>query len=105
MQSIKFIVKKYDKKTGGTFAKAQIKGKFVPLATAEDEVYYNVKFVSKNVALPTEEGIYEVSYAENDLWIDNRPEMIEKHILRIKPYKCVFNKPLPKLEKDIRLVK
>ena len=105
MQSFKFIVRKFNKKAGGTFSKAEIKGQFLPLATAQDEVYYQVKFVSKTVEMPTENGIYEVSYQEGDLWIDNRPEYVNKHILRVRPYKCVFTKPLPTLEKDIREVK
>lgn len=103
MQSIKFVVRVFDKKAGGKFSKAEVKGKFLPLATAEDEVYYTVKFAGKTCELPTAEGIYEVSYNEGELWIDNRPEYVEKHILRVRPYKCVFNKPLPKIDKDIRV--
>lgn len=105
LKTFKFIVRKFEKKTGGTFTKAEVKGKFINLATTEDEVYYTVKFVSKSVELPNEEGIYEVSYTDGDLWVDQRPEYAEKHILRVKPFKCVFSKPLPRLEKDVRLVK
>lgn len=103
MQSIKIIVNEFATKKGTSFIKAEVKGKFLPLATAEDDVYYRVSFVSKTVEMPKEKGVYEVSYNEGDMWIDNRPDFAEKHILRIKPYKCVYVKPLlPPVEKDVR---
>lgn len=100
MKSIKIIVNEFTTKKGSTFIKAEIKGKFIPLATAEDDKYYRVSFVSKTVEMPKEKGIYEVSFVEGDLWIDNRPEYAEKHILRVKPYKCVYCKPLVEKTED-----
>ena len=47
-QSVKIIVRAYDKKTGGKFVKLSIGGKYLPLATAEDDVQYQVKFTSKS---------------------------------------------------------
>ena len=106
MQKIKIIVRKFEKKAGGTFTKLSIGGKFIPDVLAEDDTQYQVKFTSKSACKePTEEGIYEVAYLENEMWIDTRPEMAEKHILRITAQKVKFYKALPKLEKDIREVK
>ena len=97
---IKIIVRAYTTKEGKQFVKATAKGKFLPLALAEEDVNYNIKFVG--ASLPTSEGIYEVAYEEGNLWIDQRAEFVDKNIVRIKPLKCVFNKYLPKLDKDIR---
>ena len=66
----------------------------------DDEVNYDIKFVG--TSLPTSEGIYEVAYEEGNLWLDQRAEFIEKSIVRVKPTKVIFNKYLPKLDKEIR---
>lgn len=105
LKTLTFLVKKFEKKAGGSFVKAEVKGKFVNLATSEDDIYYRVQFVGNTCELPKEEGVYTVSYEEGNMWIDQRPEYADKHILRVKAFKCVFTKPLPRLEKDIRLVK
>lgn len=99
-KSVKIIVRAYSTKEGKTFVKASAKGKYLPIAIAEDEVNYNIKFVG--ASLPTSEGIYEVAYEEGDLWLDQRAEFLDKNIVRVRPTKCVFNKYLPKLDKDIR---
>ena len=105
-QSIKVIVRNYEKKTGGKFTKISIGGKFLPLATAEDDVNYQVKFTSKSLCKePTQEGVYEVAYEEGNLWIDRRDDNKDKFIVRINAVKVVFSKALPRLEKDIREVK
>lgn len=98
---IKMIVKQYTTKEGRSFVKATAKGKYLPLVLAEEDVNYTIKFV--NGTLPSHEGIYEVAFEEGRMWIDTRPEYIEKNIVRVEPYKCVFSKYLPKLDKDIRL--
>ena len=103
IQSIKFIVREFETQKGVSFSKADVKGKFLPLATAADEVYYTVRFVGKNVEMPTKAGVYEVAFNEGDMWIDTRPEYAEKHILRVKAIKCVYSKALPRLDKDIRV--
>lgn len=99
-KTIKIIVRKFETKEGKSFVKATAKGKFLPLAVVEDDVNYNIKFVGSQ--LPTQEGIYEVAYEEGNMWLDQRAEYVEKNIVRIKALKCVFNKYLPKLDKDIR---
>lgn len=99
-KSIKVIVREFSTKEGKKFVKATAKGKYLPLALVDDEVNYDIKFVG--ASLPTSEGIYEVAYEEGNLWLDQRAEFIEKNIVRIKPTKCIFNKYLPKLDKDIR---
>ena len=103
MNSIKFIVREFETKKGVPFTKADVKGKFIPLAVAEDEVYYLVKFTGKAVEMPSKAGVYEVAFQDGDMWIDSRPEYADKHILRIKAVKCVFVKHLPKLDKDVRV--
>ena len=105
-QSVKVIVRNYEKKAGGKFTKISIGGKYLPLATAEDDVNYQVKFTSKSLCKePTQEGIYEVAYEEGNLWIDTRPEAAGKNIVRVNACKVVFSKALPRLEKDVREVK
>lgn len=99
-KSIKVIVREFSTKEGKKFVKATAKGKYLPLALVDDETNYDVKFVG--ASLPSSEGIYEVAYEEGNLWLDQRAEFIEKNIVRVKPTKCIFNKYLPKLDKDIR---
>ena len=106
MRTIKIIAKSFEKKGGGSFTKLSVGGKFLPLALAEDDVRYIVKFTANSdVKEPVESGIYEVAYYEDKLWIDSRPECADKNIVRVQAHKVVFSKPLPRLEKDIHLVK
>ena len=106
MRTIKIIARNYERKDGGSFTKLSVGGKFLPLALAEDEVNYTVKFTANSdVKEPTQEGIYEVAFFDDKLWIDSRPENAGKNIVRVQAHKVVFSKPLPRLEKDIRLVK
>lgn len=100
-KTIKIVVRTFSTKEGKTFVKATAKGKYLPLAMVEDDVYYNIKFVG--ATLPTSEGIYEVAYEEGNLWLDQRAEYLDKNIVRVKALKCIFNKYLPKLDKDIRV--
>ena len=105
MQKVKVIVRKYEKKTGGTFVKISIGGRFINDVLADENAQYQVRFTSKSaVKEPTEEGIYEVAFNDNEAWIDTRA-FIENKIYRITAQKVKFFKPLPRLEKDIREVK
>lgn len=106
MQKVKIIVRTYEKKEGGKFTKLTIGGKFINDVLAEENETYQVKFTSKSaVKEPTQEGIYEVAFNDGEAWIDSRPEVAGKFIYRITAQKVKFNKPLPRLEKDIRDVK
>ena len=106
MQKVKIIVRSYEKKAGGTFTKLSIGGKFINDVLADEGAQYQVKFTSKSaVKEPTQDGIYEVAFNDGEAWIDNRPDQLEKHIFRITAQKVRFDKPLPRLEKDIREVK
>lgn len=97
LKSIKFILKNYKSKDGREFSKATCKGEYLPLALAETDVYYTIKFTSKSLSpMPSNEGVYEVSFDENGIWIDSRIEQSEKHIVRINAKKVVFSKPLEK---------
>ena len=103
MQKVKIIVRKYEKKAGGTFTKLSIGGKFINDVLADENATYQVKFTGRSaVKEPSEEGIYEVAFNDNEAWIDTRPEMEGKNIFRITAQKVKFSKPLPRLEKDIR---
>ena len=104
MQKLKIIVRSYNKKDGGTFTKAFIGGKFINDVLADEETTYLVKFTAKSVVKePTQEGIYEVAFNDGEAWIDTRPEAQDKHIFRITVQKVRYDKPLPKLDKDIRV--
>lgn len=106
MQKVKIIVRKYEKKAGGTFTKLSIGGKFINDILADESISYQVKFTANSqVKEPSEEGIYEVAFNDGEAWIDTRPEYEDKHVFRITAQKVKFSKPLPRLEKDIREVK
>ena len=102
LNSFKVIVRNYTRKDGGSFTKITCGGKFLPLATAEDDTTYTVAFTkASKVQAPTKEGIYEVAYAEKGLWLDSRDP--NKNVCRVNAEKVVYNKALPTLEKDIRV--
>lgn len=103
MKVIKIIARTYEKKAGGRFTKLTCKGKYLNLALADDETNYTIKFVNGSCEAPQSEGFYEVAYADNDLWLDTRPEFADKNIVRVKAHKCVFKSYLPKLDKDARI--
>ena len=103
MQKVKIIARSYKTKDGKSFTKLTIGGKYINDVLAEEEEQYHVKFTnSSQVKEPTQDGIYEVAFNDNEAWIDNRPEVAGAHIFRIVAQKIKFNKPLPRLEKDIR---
>lgn len=101
MQKCKIVVRNYNKKSGGTFTKLSISGKYINDVLADETKQYLVKFTSKSVAkAPTSEGIYEVAYNDGEAWIDSRPEMAEKCIYRITAQKVKFFSNLrPRKEK------
>lgn len=103
MQKVKVIVRNFQKKDGsGNFTKITIGGKYIDDILADESVNYQVKFTKKSqVQEPKDDGIYEVAYNNGEAWIDTRDE--DKHIFRITAQKVKFNKPLPKLDKDVRL--
>ena len=106
MKKVKVIVRNYEKKDGGKFTKLTIGGKYINDVLAEESQQYQVKFTSKSaVKEPNQEGIYEVAFNDGEAWIDSRPEVAGKFIYRIPAQRVKFNKPLPRLEKDIREVK
>ena len=103
MQKVKIIVKVFNKKAGGTFAKLSIGGRYINDVLADETAQYQVKFTSRSaVKEPTQEGIYEVAFNDGEAWIDTRPDQVANHIYRITAQKVRFDKPLPRFEKDIR---
>lgn len=106
MQKVKIIARSYETRDGKSFTKLLIGGKFINDVLADENAQYQVKFTSKSaVKEPTQDGIYEVAFNDREAWIDTRPGQYEKHIFRITAQKVRFDKPLPRLEKDIREVK
>ena len=104
MQKVKIIVRNYQTKDGRNFTKVSIGGKFIDDVLADESASYQVKFTQASaVKEPSEEVIYEVAFNDGEAWIDSRPEYEEKHIYRITAQKVKFSKPLPKLDKDIRV--
>jgi hypothetical protein len=105
MNSIKVIVRKFvTKKEGKEFYTLKAKGKYLPLATVSEDVNYDVRLVGDVKLSPkASEGIYEVAYENKGLWHDQRDA--EKHIVRCKATRIVFQKPLPVFDKDVRLDK
>lgn len=105
MNSIKVIVRKFvTKKEGKEFYTLKAKGKYLPLATLSEDVNYDVRLVGDvKLSLKAAEGIYEIAYEDKGLWHDRRDA--EKHIVRCKATRIVFQKPLPVFDKDVRLDK
>lgn len=106
MEKISIIVRNFQTKDGRTFTKLSIGGKFINDVLADESVQYQVKFTANSQAkAPTEEGIYEVAFNDGEAWIDTREGYADKHLFRVVAQRIKFVKPLPKLEKDVRLVK
>lgn len=101
MKSIKVLNRKFVTKGGKEFYSATIKGKYVPLATANLETYYSVKLVDGGEKLPSKEGIFEIAFEERGCWIDQRPEFAEKNILRVKAVRIVKDGNLPSKHKEV----
>lgn len=105
IRKLTFIVKKFNKKDGGEFFKATIKGQYVPLLEAEENEYYTLRLhtlakegkKSESVSCPSHEGVYELAYeSRKDIWIDSREDMKDKHILHVRTNKVMFVEPLLK---------
>ena len=97
LRSIKILVGNYTTKDGREFSKATCKGQYLPLATAEAEKRYVVKFTKKSLTpMPEKSGVYEVAFEDNGIWIDTRPECEGKDIVRINAVRIVFVKNLSK---------
>ena len=93
MKTFKLIVKSYATKDGRTFTKAFATGQFIPLALCECETQYTIKFVG--MEQPQKDGIYSVAVDDKGLWLDTREEYASKHIVRVRPTRVVYEKPLP----------
>lgn len=106
MQSIKVILRNYKtKKDGKGFSTLRAKGQYLPLATVDVNVNYNVRLCG-TVQIPKDakEGIYEVAFENGGLWHDTRPEFVAKDIIRVRATRIVYQKPLPVFERDIRVI-
>lgn len=103
MKSINILVKNYKTKEGKEFTLAKCKGQYLPFATAEVEENYTIKFANGGAVLayPSREGIYEIAYNDDkSIWIDKRPEMLEKHICRVKVERIRFKEALKVFPKE-----
>ena len=97
MKSFKVLAKTYvNKKTNVSFITCKCKGEYLPLATADKDVSYTIKFskVPDGVKVPSKDGIYSIGCENEKLWIDSRPDFKEKHIARCVPNKIVFEKDI-----------
>lgn len=97
LKSFTVVVKNYTTKKGTSFQKITCKGSNLPLATAEVDEYYNVRVCDNSKAQfkkDSHEGIYEISFEDKGLWIDTRPEMVEKHIARVNAERIIYQRPL-----------
>ena len=103
MNTIKLLVKKFVTKEGKEFFSISKEGQYLPIASVEPDKYYRVRLCGE-AKMPSKEGIYEVAYEDNGLWLDNRPG-VAKDIVRIKAVRIVFQRPLPVFDKDIRAAK
>ena len=92
-QTMKVINRIYTKKDGKKFQKTFAKGKYIPVATCEDDVDYTIKFVGE-VKQPQSEGVFEVAFESGDCWLDQRIEYQDKNIVRVRARKIVFSKYL-----------
>lgn len=97
---VKTIVKVYSKKENENikFSKAIIGGKFIPVEIkgVDDDETYTIKIVGGGT-FPLIEGVY--SFDCSDMWVDKRPEYIEKKIVRCKNVNNItFIKTLNKTE-------
>lgn len=101
MKSIKVIVREYTTKEGKKFITASCKGRYLPFATAEVDTRYTIKFANGGAinSLPNKEGIYEIAYNDDkSIWIDKRPEVAPKHIVRVKVERILFKENLKTFE-------
>lgn len=105
MQKIKVFIKKFQTKDGTReFCTATSKGVYLPLGDAESEVYYTIKLTKNGKAkdMPMAEGCYEIGYnSPKDIWVDKRPEMLAKHVVRVNAEKVVFVEPLKVKDEDL----
>lgn len=83
MKTLKFWVKTFQG-ANGEFRSSSVKGKYLPLADCEEETYYTIRFSKQGVDVPAFiDGMYELAYEQGGLWIDKRPDYIDKHIVRV----------------------
>lgn len=94
-----FITFRKDK-YGNVFPSLSSKGKFIPLKKAEDEIYYNIKIVDKDInddgiPVPTNDFLLNLKeHLRYDIdaegfWVDTRDDYIQKHIVRVKGVKHI----------------
>lgn len=79
-----------NKTTGETFRKATVKGAFINTAAVnhnviiDNEARYVVRGADKELADHKRDGKYRLYFHEGDCWIDERPDKIDKHIIRVR---------------------
>lgn len=94
LKTLKIICRVHKRKDGGEFTSLSCKGEYLPLVLAELDTYYTIKFTKNSKAPePAKEGIYQISFDEKGMWIDNRYQ--DKHIVRVNVERIIFDKPLP----------
>ena len=85
------------KATGESFRKASVKGAFLNTeavnhdAPIDREARYTIRGseIDKIIKDHKRDGKYRLYFKAGDCWIDERPDKIEKHIIRVKNVETV----------------
>ena len=102
MKSIKVIVRQFvTKKDNKSFMTIRARGQYLPLATVQPDINYSIRLCGE-AKVPTKEGIYEMAFEDTAIWLDTRPEVAAKNIVRCKATRLVFQKPLPVFDKTVK---
>ena len=89
------ITTSHVKDTGEEFRKASVKGQYVNTAALnhdkpiDNTVRYTIRGVDKILKEHKRDGKYRLYFPMGSAWVDERPDKIDKHIIRIKDIEVV----------------
>lgn len=89
------ITTSHVKETGEEFRKASVKGQYVNTAALnhdkpiDNTVRYTIRGVDKILKEHKRDGKYRLYFPMGSAWVDERPDKIDKHIIRIKDIEVV----------------
>lgn len=93
---ITVIIKTDHKKdTNEEFRKASVKGQFLNTAAVnhinpiDGSAYYNVRGLDAILKEHKKDGKYRLYFEQGNCWVDERPDRLDKHIIRIKKVELV----------------
>lgn len=82
-------------KTGEEFRKASVKGQFLNTAAVnhvkpiDSAAYYTVRGIDAILKEHKKDGKYRLYFEQGNCWVDERPDRLDKHIIRIKKVEIV----------------